>query len=448
MENPAYASRLEGTPASCTQMHLTVRQSKHDTTELLEMKLGPHDRVIACIKTDPGMFVTQEFVGTTANEIGTPRTVHTTGLGKLVGSVVSRELHGGGVYCGWDTIHATLNNLKRANAVQLEMKTGDAAVMDPGAVWECTAGSGVLRGGLGIFFLLLRPGGEWELFGRSDLLVESKLADVAGMWHGDARPDGETREPASMSAAEKVALESSDANLAAKMQSREDAEGAIAIAAAEAAVASDADAALAERLCEQLDAADASAERDSAGDVTMTADDLGGGVTRENGADRGAASGSNPTPASGGGRRSSGTVGPPEPQPPADARATGGGGSSCRRSPRVAASSVLHIDGAAAAILRGSTTAWAALNVQARHDKQKLVVSTHPVRNLVVRFVASAPPVPTVLEDEELLLEGFTAVTMSRPGREFNCPLGRRFRSRPKALLEVSFIAWLARIHQ
>ena len=178
--------------------------------------------------------------------------------------------------------------------------------------------------------------------------------------------------PASMSAAEKAALIFSDANLAAKMQSREDAEGAIAIAAAEAAVASDADVALAERLREQLDAADASAERDSAGDVTMTADDLGGGVTRGNGVDRGATGASNPTPASGA-DRSSGTTGAPEPQPLADARATVGGGSR-RRSPRVAASSVLHIDGAAAAILRGSTTAWAALNVQARHGKQKLVV--------------------------------------------------------------------------
>ena len=59
-----------------------------------------------------------------------------------------------------------------------------------------------------------------------------------------------------------------------------------------------------------------------------------------------------------------------------------------------------------------------------------------------------ALPMPTVLEDEELLLEGFRAVTMLRSGREFDCPLGRRFRSRPKALLEVSFIAWLARIHQ
>jgi hypothetical protein len=38
-------------------------------------------------------------------DIGTPSTVHLTQLGAGIGPIIARELHGGGEFCNWRTIH-------------------------------------------------------------------------------------------------------------------------------------------------------------------------------------------------------------------------------------------------------------------------------------------------------------------------------------------------------
>ena len=85
-----------------------------------------------------------------------------------------REIHRGGGYCDDTTVHDALKRLVNGDREKSEIQGGDAAVIaQGGATFTCTQGSGVIRGGLGYALLY-----EGELYGRPDILKESKLAEA------------------------------------------------------------------------------------------------------------------------------------------------------------------------------------------------------------------------------------------------------------------------------
>ena len=87
-----------------------------------------------------------------------------------------RELRDGGEPFSWGTAYDALLSIRNGHVVREEIVGGDAAVLDPGKTWKCTGKSGVLRGGLGFFFIY-----KDILYGREDLLHESALAEGTRM---------------------------------------------------------------------------------------------------------------------------------------------------------------------------------------------------------------------------------------------------------------------------
>ena len=87
-----------------------------------------------------------------------------------------RELRDGGEPFSWSKAYDALMRIRNGDAVYEEIAGGDAAVLNPGKTYKCTGQSGVLRGGLGVFFIY-----KDILYGREDLLHESALAEGARM---------------------------------------------------------------------------------------------------------------------------------------------------------------------------------------------------------------------------------------------------------------------------
>ena len=160
------AHKSEDAPLPGQERHDAVRVCKGDVGDLGSQQFTVGDRLLLAVKLEPGKFFWLELAGPDAMDIGTPSTVHLTQLGAGIGPIIARELHGGGESCNWSTIHKAL----------YDMLLGNKESPVSGGRWTRHGNSGVLRGGLGYFFL-------WRggLYGRPDLLRESKLAVVAAM---------------------------------------------------------------------------------------------------------------------------------------------------------------------------------------------------------------------------------------------------------------------------
>ena len=166
-EHGDLAHKSEGAPLPGQERHDAVRVRKGDVGDLGSQQFTVGDCLLLAVKLEPGKFFWLELVGPDAMDIGTPSTVHLTQLGAGIGPIIARELHGGGESCNWGTIHVALYAMLLGNKESPTVEGGR---------WTRHGNSGVLRGGLGYFFL-------WRggLYGRPDLLRESKLAVVTAM---------------------------------------------------------------------------------------------------------------------------------------------------------------------------------------------------------------------------------------------------------------------------